>query len=104
MLHTGYPLLCRIVKRALVFYQERLRQTQFAVDHAADAVYWMGDDGRFIYVNEAACRTLGYTREEFLTMTVPDIDPDFPQFFSDTKPRFWSSKQARWYFRRQYYG
>ncbi len=59
--------------------EDRLRQTQFAVDHAADAVYWMGDDGRFIYVNDAACRTLGYSRGELLAMSVPDIDPGFPK-------------------------
>jgi PAS domain S-box-containing protein len=68
--------------------EERLRQTQFAVDHAADAVYWMGDNGRFIYVNEAACRSLGYTREELLTMSVPDIDADFPR---DAWPALWSN-------------
>ena len=55
-----------------------LRLTQFAVDKAADAAYWMGPDARFIYVNDAACRSLGYTKEELLTMTVHDIDPNFP--------------------------
>ncbi len=56
-----------------------LRLTQFAVDKAADAAYWMGRDARFFYVNEAACRLLGYTKEELLTMTVHDIDPNFPK-------------------------
>ncbi len=56
-----------------------LRLTQFAVDKAADAAYWMGPDARFIYVNDAACRSLGYTKEELLTMTVHDIDPNFPK-------------------------
>ena len=56
-----------------------LRLTQFAVDKAVDAAYWMGPDARFIYVNDAACRSLGYTKEELLTMTVHDIDPNFPK-------------------------
>ncbi len=56
-----------------------LRLTQFAVDKAADAAYWMARDARFFYVNEAACRLLGYTKEELLTMTVHDIDPNFPK-------------------------
>jgi PAS domain S-box-containing protein len=55
-----------------------LRFTQFSVDHAAEAVFWMGPDARFTYVNEAACRSLEYTREELLAMTVHDIDPGFP--------------------------
>jgi PAS domain S-box-containing protein len=59
--------------------EETLRFTQFAVDHAADAAFWMTQDARFFYVNEAACRALGYSREELLNMTVFDIDPAFTQ-------------------------
>ena len=57
--------------------EEALRFTQFSVDHAAEAAFWMDRGARFIYVNEAACRSLGYSREELLTMAVQDIDPDF---------------------------
>jgi PAS domain S-box-containing protein len=59
--------------------EETLRLTQFTVDHSAEAAYWMGSDARFTYVNDQACRSLGYTREELLTMTVHDVDPDFPK-------------------------
>jgi len=48
------------------------------VDNSTDAVYWMGPDARFIYVNNAAVEALGYSKEELLTMTVHDIDPEFP--------------------------
>jgi PAS domain S-box-containing protein len=41
-------------------------------------VLWIGEDKRFLYVNNAACRFLGYTREELLTMTIADINPVFP--------------------------
>jgi len=34
------------------------------------------DTMRFIDVNETACRTLGYTRDEFLQLAIPDIAPD----------------------------
>jgi PAS domain S-box-containing protein len=54
-----------------------LRFTQFAVERAADMVFWIDQDARLLYVNDAACRHLGYTREEFLRMTVADIDPDY---------------------------
>lgn len=58
--------------------EKAMRFTQFTVDHMADSAFWMGQDGRFTYVNEAACRRLGYSREELLRMTVHDIDPNFP--------------------------
>ncbi|PIQ64017.1 MAG: hypothetical protein COV97_11670 [Zetaproteobacteria bacterium CG11_big_fil_rev_8_21_14_0_20_59_439] len=58
--------------------EQRLQLTQFSLDHAPDAVYWMEPDGRFLYVNEAACHMLGYSREALLGMGVRDIDPGLP--------------------------
>jgi len=58
--------------------EDRLRLTQLTVDHAADGVFWIGRDARFLYVNETACERLGYSLEELQQMTVHDIDPDFP--------------------------
>ena len=58
---------------------EALQFTQFAIDSFSDPAFWMGQDARFIYVNEAACSVLGYSREELLELTVHDIDPDFPK-------------------------
>jgi PAS domain S-box-containing protein len=63
---------------------DALRRTQAAVDRAREAIYWIGADGRFVYVNDAACESLGYTRQELLTLTVPDIDPNVP-------PEVWAS-------------
>ena len=58
--------------------EEALRLTQFAVDRAGDAAYWMVPDGRLIYVNDQACKVLGYSRGELLSMTIHQITPDFP--------------------------
>jgi PAS domain S-box-containing protein len=58
--------------------EEALRLTQFSIDHAGDCVFWLGSDARIIYVNEAACESLGYSSEELTSMTVHDIDPNFP--------------------------
>jgi diguanylate cyclase (GGDEF)-like protein/PAS domain S-box-containing protein len=52
---------------------------QFAINHTSDAAFWMGSDARFIYINEAACRLLGYSKKELLSMSVHDIDPLFPK-------------------------
>jgi len=54
--------------------EKELRLMKFSVDHAADAVFWNDKARRFIYVNEAACRSLGYTHDELLSMTVHDVD------------------------------
>ena len=59
--------------------EEALRLTQFAIDHTSDAAFWIRTDGRFSYVNEAACTLHGYTQEELLSMSVFDLDPEFPR-------------------------
>jgi PAS domain S-box-containing protein len=56
----------------------RLRFTQYAIDKTIDQAFWMTEDGRFFYVNEAACQALGYTSEELTTLSNPDIDPTHP--------------------------
>ena len=55
-----------------------LRLTQFTVDRGSEATYWMVRDGRLIYVNDRVCETLGYSREELLSMKIQEINPDFP--------------------------
>jgi PAS domain S-box-containing protein len=55
--------------------EESLRLTQFAVDRSSDTALWLLPDGRFFNVNNTACRTLGYTRDEFLKKSIFDISP-----------------------------
>jgi PAS domain S-box-containing protein len=55
-----------------------LRFTRFAIDCASVQVFWLTHDQRIIYVNDAACRALGYAREELTRMSVSDIDPYYP--------------------------
>ena len=72
--------------------EEQQQLIQLSVDRAGDAVFWMGPDAKFIYVNDAACRILQYTREELLTMTVHDIDPQFPK---SAWPEHWQDVKNR---------
>ena len=59
--------------------EEALRFTRFAMDNAGESVMWLDPDtARLQYVNQHGCASLGYTAEELLTMSIPDIDPDFP--------------------------
>lgn len=64
--------------------EESLRATQTTVDWAPDLIQWVDAEGRFIYVNEANIRLLGYTREELEGMRVWDVDPSLtPQQFHE---------------------
>jgi len=56
---------------------QQLQFTQFAVDHAEEIAYWVDSDGKFVYVNEAACRAMGYTREEMLTKYTYEMSAEF---------------------------
>jgi PAS domain S-box-containing protein len=58
--------------------EKALQMTQFCVDSATDAISWIGEGARFIYVNDAMCYALGYSRQELLSMGVSEIDPDIP--------------------------
>jgi len=44
-----------------------------AVDAGPARVFVAGDDMRYIAVNEFACRTLGYTRDELLELRVSEV-------------------------------
>ncbi|MEM9119609.1 MAG: PAS domain S-box protein [Cyanobacteria bacterium P01_F01_bin.56] len=43
------------------------------VEQATDALFVVNTEGQLINVNQEACHTLGYTREELLQLSVPDI-------------------------------
>ncbi len=72
--------------------EEALRLAQFSVDHTAMATFWLGPDARLLRVNDAACRALGYTRAELLSMTVHDLDPNFP---AEVWPDHWRELKER---------
>ncbi len=56
----------------------QLMQVQFAMDRAGIGIAWKDvETGRFVYANDEACRMLGYTQEEFLQLTVSDINPAY---------------------------
>ena len=57
----------------------RLELTQYSVDSTDAVVLWVRPDGSLTFVNDAACRMLGYRREELLEMAVWDIDKEYPR-------------------------
>ncbi|MCK5838348.1 MAG: PAS domain S-box protein, partial [Bacteroidales bacterium] len=70
----------------------RLLFTQFAVDNSRESNFWMDSNARFIYVNKAACMSLGYSQEELLNMSVHDIDPEFS---ADLWPGHWKELKEK---------
>ena len=58
--------------------EEKLWVTQFSVEHAAEAILWIGPQAQILYANEAALRALGYSRQELYTMAIHDIDHNLP--------------------------
>ena len=58
--------------------EQKLKFTQFAVDHNSDAIYLVKSDGRICYVNHAACQSLEYTYDELVSMAFPDIGHNLP--------------------------
>ncbi|NVN91306.1 MAG: PAS domain S-box protein [Desulfuromonadales bacterium] len=57
--------------------EEKLELKAFSIDNITDAIQWITLDTRFWNVNRAACEMLGYTREEYLSLSIADIDPSF---------------------------
>ena len=57
---------------------QELTLLNFAMNNVHEAAFLIDADARFRYVNDDACLVLGYTRDELLNLSVPDVDPDFP--------------------------
>ena len=68
--------------------ERELRLTQFTVDRAVDSVFWAGPDGRLLHANNAACRGLGYSRDQLLKKDIWEIDPN-------STPEAWAELLAR---------
>jgi PAS domain S-box-containing protein len=55
-----------------------LRLAEASLDAAPEPLFRVEQDGRFNFVNVSACRSLGYSREELLSLTLSDINVDIP--------------------------
>ncbi|MEQ9556948.1 MAG: PAS domain S-box protein [Rhodospirillales bacterium] len=54
---------------------QQLYLLESAMQDANDPFFAVNAEGRFIYVNDASCRALGYSRDELLNMDVSMINP-----------------------------
>ena len=61
-------------------------------DEAADAIFLARLDGRLVQVNHQACISTGFSRDELLAMSIPDINAEivseveFRFFFEELRP------------------
>ena len=61
--------------RAEAALRERESVYRSVVELASDGIWIAAPDGRYLDVNPAACAILGYTRDQYLTMTIGDVIP-----------------------------
>ncbi len=50
----------------------------FAMENVNESIFLVDETGKFKYVNQGACKALGYISEELLSLSIGDIDPDWP--------------------------
>ncbi len=50
------------------------RLSQFSLDRAMEAAYWLDERGKFFYANDVACRLLEFDRSELLQHSLGDVD------------------------------
>jgi PAS domain S-box-containing protein len=67
-------MLAQISQRTEELEKSENRFRSF-INQAVDSIFLHDMEGRFVDVNKHACDSLGYSREELLSMTVEDIDP-----------------------------
>ncbi len=72
--------------------EDALRLAKYTVDHATEAIYWVGAGAELLDVNDSACAMLGYTKDEFRRMTVHDLNPYLQ---ADSWPAFWAETRER---------
>jgi diguanylate cyclase (GGDEF)-like protein/PAS domain S-box-containing protein len=62
--------------------EHSLLLTQYSMDRGPDYIFWIGPTGRLLNVGGSACRRLGYSRDEMLSMTINELDPIAPKPWS----------------------
>ena len=55
--------------------EQSIALLNFAINQVSECIYLLDSEGRIQYVNDETCQTTGYSYDELLTMSVPDVDP-----------------------------
>ncbi|SEA00794.1 PAS domain S-box-containing protein [Desulfuromusa kysingii] len=78
---SGEKLILSITRDMTEYKQaeEVMALMGFAMDHVSEAVYLIDKTGKIAYINSESCRSLGYSKEEMLDMSVYDLGPKLPK-------------------------
>ncbi|MCK5269489.1 MAG: PAS domain S-box protein, partial [Sedimentisphaerales bacterium] len=74
--------------------RESEKKYRLLFETAKDAIFISDEKGKFIDVNQAACESLGYSKEEFMELTIKDIDAGPEGYEHFTKLRNGRAKSA----------
>ena len=78
-----------------------LRISGFSIDIAVDAIIWMKRNGKIVYVNNAACLMLGYSKTELNKMSIFNLVAEFSE---DVWQEYWTQlKKKKSYVIQLYY-
>jgi PAS domain S-box-containing protein len=58
--------------------ERQTRLSEFTVNHGSVPIFWTTSEGKVFQVNGATCDMMGYTEEELLRISVPDLTPALP--------------------------
>lgn len=83
----GRPLALLVVCQDISTRKIALRdleRAKFALAQASQEVWFIGPEGRVVYVNQAVCRETGYAPEDLVGRVVSEIHPDLAELALDS--------------------
>ncbi|GEM_PF-3377123 len=60
-------------------FQRGIRLSHFTIEHSPDPIFWFDQYAHIQRANPAACKTYGYSAEEMTSITIHDLDPNYPK-------------------------
>ena len=78
--------------------QEEIALLKHSIDVHYDAAYWTDTEGKLIYVNEAACKALGYERGDLIGKTIADVNEEAT---AERMQMVWAALRAEGFHRRE---
>lgn len=54
---------------------DKLSYALWSMENSPDGIFWTDPGGNILYVNRALCTEIGYSEDEFLNLSVLDLDP-----------------------------
>ncbi|MEP7256026.1 MAG: sigma 54-interacting transcriptional regulator [Ferruginibacter sp.] len=81
-----------MAKTSTLEFEKDLNLSHFTFENLPEAVFWVNSKGNILYVNDAASKMSGYSKEELISMHVHDINPS--EVVADFK-NFWKTLREK---------